>query len=149
MGFVHLILLLILYGAHVMLVNVLRGLKNNVASGIDFSLTGAFLAGYWFGWKWGLILGCIFALTNNLVQMEFFPSLFVLIPATGLLGVWGWITAIYGLPILSSVIIGVIVYAIITDLLMMTLLGERDFVMMGSFFIGSLVINWIFFELFF
>jgi hypothetical protein len=149
MGFVEFILLSALFGMHIMLVNVLRGLKNNIASGIDFALTGGFLAGYWFGWKWGFILGCIFAITNNIVQMEFFPSLFILIPCTGLMGFWGWIVATAGFPVLISVIIGVIIYAIITDVGMMTLFGERDFIMMGSFFLGSLVINWIFFNLFF
>ena len=79
---IHFMYLLILYGAHIFLVNVLRGLKNNIASGVDFALTGGFLAGYWFGFKWGFIIGCIFALTNNIVQMEFYPSLFVLIPCT-------------------------------------------------------------------
>jgi len=141
--------LLILYGAHIFLVNVLRGLKNNIASGVDFALTGGFLAGYWFGFKWGFIIGCIFALTNNIVQMEFYPSLFVLIPCTGFMAIWGGVVAGLGLPVLSSVLIGVIVYAIVTDILMMTLFGERDFVMMGSFFLGSIVINWIFFDLFF
>ncbi|MFT4303658.1 MAG: hypothetical protein ACMXYG_03770 [Candidatus Woesearchaeota archaeon] len=145
----NILLIMILYACHIGIVTVLRGLKNNIASGIDFSLTGAFLAGYWFGWKWGLIIGCIFAITNNIVQMEFYPSMFILIPATGLLGIWGSFVGFMGLPILSSVIIGVIVYAIITDIIMMTLLGERDFVMMGGFFLGSLLINWIFFDLFF
>ncbi|MCB9359399.1 hypothetical protein H6503_05690 [Candidatus Woesearchaeota archaeon] len=143
------LLITALYGAHIVIVNVLRGLKNNIASGIDFSLTGAFLAGYWFGWKWGLILGMIFALTNNIVQMEFYPSMFILIPATGVFGIWGSFVAFAGIPILGSVVAGVVVYAIITDVLMMTLFGERDFVMMGGFFLGSLVLNWVFFDLFF
>ncbi|MFT4343117.1 MAG: hypothetical protein ACMXYE_00035 [Candidatus Woesearchaeota archaeon] len=143
------IYLLILFGGHVVLVHVLKGLKNSIASGIDFSLTGAFLAGYWFGWKWGFIVGIIFALTNNIIQMEFYPSMLLLIPMTGVVGIWGTFVAIYNLPILMSVLIGVIAYAIITDIGMMTLFGERDFVMMGSFFLGSLIINWIFFDLFF
>ena len=141
--------ILVLYAAHVLLVHVLKGLKNTVASGIDFSLTGAFLAGYFFGWKWGFIIGVIFGITNNIVQMEFFPSLMFLVPMTGVMGIWGALTVVMGWAVLPAVLVGVVFYALITDALMMFILGERDYVMMGSFFIGSLVINWIFFDVFF
>jgi len=146
---INLLFILIIYACHIAIVNVLRGLKNNIASGIDFSLTGGFLAGYWFGWKWGLILGCIFALSNNFVQMEFYPSMFILVPFTGLIGVWGSFVAFASLPLLPAVIGGIIVYAVVSDICMILFFGESDYVMMASFLLGSVVFNWIFFDLFF
>lgn len=141
--------LLILYAAHVILVHVLKGLKNNIASGVDLALTGALLAGYWYGFKIGFIIGCIFELTNNLVQMEFNPSMFLLIPLVGVMGIWGSIIPLVGLPIMNSALIGITIYWITSSAGMMLLFGERDFVNMGSFFLGSIIINWIFFDLFF
>jgi hypothetical protein len=45
---IHFLLIVALFALHILLVSTMRGLKNNVASGIDFALTGAFLSGYWF-----------------------------------------------------------------------------------------------------
>jgi hypothetical protein len=141
--------ILLLLFAHISLVASLRGLKNNVASGIDFALTGAILTGYWYGFKWGFIMGCIFMFLNSLVTMEFWPSMFMTIPLTGIIGMWGAVMSFLSIPILTGAIIGVVAYAIICDTLMFILFGERDFVMFGMHFIGAMVINWIFFDLFF
>jgi hypothetical protein len=149
MGYFNLLLLLILMGVHVTLVASLRGLKNNVAAGVDFALTGAFLSGYWFGFKWGFILGCIFMLSNFIATMEFWPSMFIMIPMCGFVGIWGALVPIMGIPIMTGIMAGVIGYAIINDFLMFTLFGEKDFIMFVMHFIGAIVINWVFFDLFF
>ena len=116
---------MMIYAAHVMIIHVLRGLKNNIASGVDFALTGAILGGLWFGWKWGLIIGCLFELTNYLVQMEFWPSMFLLIPLVGLVGMWGALVALLGIPIMTGVFVGIVLYWIASSAGMM-LYSEKE-----------------------
>lgn len=147
--FTQFIAILLLYAAHIILIYAIRGLKRNIAAGVDFSLTAAILAGIWFGPKWGFIIGVIFEITNYFVQMEFYPSLLLLIPCTGLIGVYASFAFGLGIGIMPLALFGVLGYAIITDIGMFTLFGERDYVMMVCYFIGVMMTNWIFFDLFF
>lgn len=149
MIFFNIISIFILLAAHVVLVYSIRGLKHNVGAGIDFAITAAILSGMWFGPKWGFIIGVTFEIVSYVVQMQFFPSLLLLIPATGCVAIWASIATGMGMGIMPMVFIGVIGYAIITDIGMYFLFGERDFVMMACYLIGVVMINWVFFDLFF
>lgn len=141
--------IILLYVAHIILVYSIRGLKKNIGAGIDFALTSAILGGIWFGPRWGFIIGVIFEISSYVVQMEFYPSLILLIPATGSVAIWASIATGLGLGIMPTVIIGVVAYAILTDIGMFLFFGERDYVMMVCYFLGVLMINWVFFDLFF
>jgi len=141
--------ILILFAAHVVLVYNIRGLKQNIASGVDFAITAAIISGIWFGPKWGFIIGVIFEIASNVVQMQFFPSLLLLIPATGCVAIFASIMTGLGMGFMPMVFTAVIGYAILTDIGMYFLFGERDFVMMGCYLIGIIATNWIFFDLFF
>jgi hypothetical protein len=149
MMFFNLIAIILLYLAHIILVYSIRGLKRNIGAGVDFAITSALLSGMWFGPKWGFIIAVIFEITSYIVQMEFFPSLILLIPATGCVAIWASIATSIGIGLMPTVFIGVIAYAIITDIGMYLFFGERDFVMMACYLLGVLTINWIFFDLFF
>ena len=141
--------IIILFAVHVVLIYNIRGLKQNIAAGIDFAITAAILSGIWFGPKWGFFIGVIFEIASNVVQMQFFPSLLLLIPATGCVAIWASIATSMGIGLMTIVFTSVIGYAILTDIGMFFLFGERDFVMMICYFIGIIATNWIFFDLFF
>lgn len=141
--------LLIIYAANVITCHYFRALKHSVMSGVEFSLTGGFLAGYWYGWQIGFIVGCIFMLTSYLVALQMFPSVMYLVPLCGLLGIWGAGAASMGVGVFNGAMIGVVGYCLLSNTGLFLIFGERDFVMMLSYFLGAVLVNWIFFEAFF
>lgn len=146
----HLLCLLILLILNVIVIFHLRGLKSSVAAGIEFTLTGIFLAGYWLGYKWGIIIGIIFILSSYLSQIDVInPYMLITFPLSIIVSIAGAFTAQANFSIITSAICVIAVYCLLSDLLMTKLLGESDYVQLFMYDIGAILVNYVFFRMFF
>lgn len=131
------------------MMHYLRGLKSSVAGGLDLTLTGTFLAGYWFGYKWGLILGIIFMITYYAISVDFGLHSVLNTIVCALMSITAATMSNIGMPIPIAGITSVIIYCVISDLSAIIMLGERNLFSLFMFDFGAIFMNYIFFKMFF
>lgn len=143
------LILLLIFVINIILIVKLGKLKEHVAAGFELTLAGCFLAGYWFGFIWGIVIAIIFMATSYFAQLSFSPAMLVTIPSSAILGIFGAIVASAGWTVASSAIIGIIVYCILTDVLIVLIFGSEDIFLYLLSDLGAIFINTFMFKLFF
>lgn len=144
-----LLVLLLLFVANVVLIRKLAPYKETLAGGIELTLAGVFLSGYWFGAKTGILLGLLFMVSSYLVNFDISPSMFIAIPISVLLVLFGAIAAKSGMTLAGTAMIGILIYCIVTDLVFIKLVGDNDYYNMFMTDAGILATNWLVFHLLF
>jgi len=126
-----------------------RSLKSTVLGGIDFTLTGAFLAGYWFGYKIGIIFAFVFMLSYYAISLDFGMHSISNMLVVCILGVIGAFSASIGANILTAALVGIIFHCLLSDIIAIAVLGESDILSLFMFDFGAIFFNYIFFKVFF
>lgn len=141
--------LLLLFVGNIILIRKLAPYRETFAGGIELTLAGVFLAGYWFGTKTGILLGIVFMASSYLANFDITPSMIITLPASALLGAFGAMMANTSASIVAAAMIGVVGYCVICDLLMVKILGEEDYFNMIATDAGIIAVNLVMFRLFF
>ncbi|MFH1398763.1 MAG: hypothetical protein ABIG95_01475 [Candidatus Woesearchaeota archaeon] len=127
--------------------NKFRALSR-VAAGIDFTLTGAFLAGYWFGFKTGFYIGLLFMLSYYAMTLDFGMHTIINTVLCGIVGLIGAFAFQSGIQAKIAGIATVIIFCLLSDSISLWI-GERDFFSLFMFDAGAILFNFIIFRIFF
>lgn len=143
------LIIIALFILNIILIIKLGPYKAHIASGIELTLTGGFLAGYWFGYLTGIMVSVVFMLSSYIASMSFSPSMLITVPGSVILGIIGAYCASLSIDITSIAIMGVILYCIITDLIILKVFGHEYFFDCVISDMGAVFINTFVFILFF
>lgn len=126
----------------------IRKMKNNLGAGVDLVLIGALLAGHWFGWRWGIIVGMLLRLSIYIITMEYDTGMIYAIPVAGIPGLIGAIVTFFSIPLFTGVVIAVFTYLAVYYSIRLFIFGDTNYVMMTIEAFGLIVVNIVIFRFF-
>ncbi|MBN1275421.1 hypothetical protein JXA12_03960 [Candidatus Woesearchaeota archaeon] len=138
----HAPILLLIFIANVILVRKLLPYQETIARGVEITLVGALLSGYWFGPKAGLLLGGAFIASSFAASAYIGPELLVALPAGMLLGLFGAAAAKTGISIGTAGVMGILLYCAVIDIILIKAFGEDDYLGMAVSDLGLIATNW-------
>lgn len=143
------VLIILLFVVNIILIRKTGSWKSSIAAGFELTLTGAFLAGYWFGIGAGIWVAMIFMLSSYLATIDISPSMLITIPVSTVVGIAGAIAANSGGSILAFALGGIILHCLISDVILLALMGKEEFLSYLVSDLGHIVVNTTVFRVFF
>lgn len=120
---------------------MIKNIKNNIAAGVDLVIIGALLSGYWFGWRWGFIVGMLLRLSVYIITMEYDTGMIYAIPSAGVAGIIGGIFGLFSLPLFLGAIFAVLTYMTVYYSIRIIIFGDNNFFMMFLEAFGLVIVN--------
>jgi len=141
------IYLIIIFVVNILIIIVTRKHSTMVA-GLDITLTGCFLSGYWLNFSSGVLISLLFMISSYVALIDITPTMLITIPVSFIVFICGTLTASTNIPIMVGVIIGLLLYSLISDLLIFKVFGTEDVFLIMFSDIKMFVSNILFFRIF-